>query len=193
MALSDVAQRVYDQWKQTEADIARLTQVIARQNLEIAGDELRRLDPDATLRTSQIRAIERAARQSARSIVYTYNTDLLRKLLDLDPARPDRPARNTRQLNALLRRWETERDAWKVPQIAAQEQVTTRRAIFETYIDDAELDDALVEWIPKRAAEDYCQHYVDRGPMPVRDAIKALERTHIGCVHTLHFVERTTP
>jgi hypothetical protein len=188
MPLGSVAQRVYDQFAQGEDDEARLAAAIGRQNLAIASDEQRRLTGDGQLRRGQIRAIERAARWSARHIVATYNRELLAVVLNLDPARPDRPARNARQIAALVRRWETARDRWKLSQIAAQEQVSTRRAVFADVVDKLGISGALVEWVPRRAREPYCQRYVDMGAMPAGEAIAALERTHIGCVHTLRLV-----
>ena len=128
---------------------------------------------DGQLSRAQIRAVDRAAQLSAKRIVATYNLDLLRVVLDLDPTRPDRPARNVRQLAALIRRWEAKRDAWKLPQIAAREQMSTRRAIFAETVEKLGIASANVEWVPRRAAEPYCQRYVDRGTMSAKEALSS--------------------
>lgn len=181
--LSAVAKQVYTAFAQTEADVERLAETLDAYNLVIAEDEWQRLTGTSTLRKAQIRAITRAAITSAESIVATYNADLLRVLTELDGHGLTR-----KQLIARVRTWERERDTWKLPQIAAQEQVSTRRAIFADYIRRFGREDQAVEWMPKDAAEDYCRAYVERGAMPATEAIEALDGTHIGCVHLLQVV-----
>lgn len=74
-------------------------------------------------RRNDLRELKAMSREDARSIADTWNRDLERQLVKLYDANP-RGNRNYYFSN--LERWASERDRWKLPQIAIQTAQTTR-------------------------------------------------------------------
>lgn len=124
-------------------------------------------------------ALNEDSKADAVSIVNTYNFDLAVAILNIKTETP------TANRNTYVRRlgdWEEKRNAWKSEQIALNTEGTARaKAQADFYQFNA--IDGVAELKPGQAAEPICQGWINRGEVPLREALNNPPPYHPNCPH----------
>lgn len=130
-------------------------------------------------------ALNEDSKADAVSIVNTYNFDLAVAILNI---RTEVPTANRNTYVRRLRDWEEKRNAWKSEQIALNTEATARvRAQQDFYrfnaIDAITGVDGIAVLSPGQAAEPICQGWINRGAVPLSEALNNPPPYHPNCPH----------
>jgi len=199
--MSDVQRRVWDDAKLGAADAAAWADQLAESNGDIVDSTLQDLAVRHGCRANQVdvggrvtETVERAAADSAASIVNTYNYDLARAILQIGEATPTANYRTYRtrllgdtpnSIYAGLDNWGSQAGTRKMVQIATTETNTAINMITQQfYRRNSELDGQAF-LLPLTAACPICQAGVDGNPYrSVRAVYQAGPwPAHPECVH----------
>jgi hypothetical protein len=124
-------------------------------------------------------SLNEMSQEDAESIVNTYNYDLA---IAIQAIRSETPSANRNTYASRLREWETNRNSWKLPQIAQYTENTARsRAQADFYKNNGIDGTAVLE--PGTAKCPVCQGWINRGEIPLKEAMKAPGNFHPNCPH----------
>lgn len=119
------------------------------------------------------------SRADAESIVNTYNYDLAREIMRI---KADTPAANRNTYVKQLRTWENKRTIQKSKDIGGWTEGTARSRAQQDFVANNDIQGvAILE--PGGAREAICQGWLNRGEVPLREAMNNPAPFHLGCPH----------
>ena len=136
-----------------------------RQGRLTTGDTLSELNDDS--------------KADAESMANTYNYDLA---IAIQHIRNETPRANRHTYAKRLQSWETARTKWKAEQVARWTEGSARnRAQADFYRLNGIGGTAIVR--PGSAAEPVCRGLINRGRIPLQEAMSIAMPVHVGCIH----------
>lgn len=118
--------------------------------------------------------------EKAAGIINTYNYDLAGAIINIAA---ETPTANRNTYAKRLLEWEAKRLGWKKPQIALDLEMTGRKLAQQYFYFYNNLDGVAV-LVPKKAVCPVCQGWVQRGEVPIREAMNHPLPYHPWCPHT---------
>ena len=119
------------------------------------------------------------AKTDAESIVNTYNYDLAAAITQI---KKDAPRANRNTYVKRLASWEKKRNTWKAEQVAQWTEGVARVKAQQDFYKFNNLD-GVAYLLPKEAAEEICQGWINRGRVPLREMLNNPPPYHQNCPH----------
>lgn len=172
----------YDQQKEesVQRTLATVQQTAFEDEISI---QLRRLgcaDDKGVLKDGlEINRISAGTALDAASITNTYNFDLSKQIAKI---RRDAPRANRHVYAFRLRAWDVQRAVWKSTQIADWATGEARRRALKKFVQKNNLG-GFATLVPRTAAEEICQGWINRGKVPLEVAVNNAPPYHMGCPH----------
>lgn len=124
-------------------------------------------------------ALNEQSKEDAKGIVNTYNAELVTAIQDIAA---QLPSANRNVYVKRLEEWETKRNVWKSEQIARYSEGTARSMAQADFYRMNKLSGvAILE--PGTAKEPICAGWINRGEVPLKEALKNPMPIHVNCVH----------
>ncbi len=119
------------------------------------------------------------SRGDSASVVNTFNFDLA---VAIQAIGAQFPRANRHTYAKHLQTWDENRNKWKVPQIATWTEGSARSRAQADFVRLNGIEGVAV-LVPEHAAEHICQGWINRGRVPLREAMLNRPPYHLGCIH----------
>lgn len=127
----------------------------------------------------QLTALNDASKEDAASITNTFNFDLAAAIINIST---ENPKANRQTYAKRLKEWEDKRAEWKAGQIAMFTEGSARSLAQQEFADRNDVE-GYAELEPQTAAEEICQGWINRGQVPMKEAMKNPPPYHGNCPH----------
>ena len=124
-------------------------------------------------------ALNDASKEDAAGIVNTFNFDLAASVINIST---ENPKANRKTFVKRLGEWEEKRTEWKSNQIAMFTEGSARSMAQSDFMDRNDID-GYAELQPETAAEEICQGWINRGQVPMKEALNNPPPYHGNCPH----------